>query len=316
MRIYNQGVYTNSYRKNNNNLGGFNNNSVSSSSSSSSSLSNIMSNIRQRQQHPSKQQNGNNTITVVANFEEDSENTNPMDGGIVASSSSSGLGLGGGGRGALLQKGLSYRGDATTVPTAVETAPIAAASSSSTFGGGEQGEPIPEGGACNLCYEPDSSGRLVEHYLKPNADQNNNNMAIIGRWIPGDGKNISGFKFKRNCGRSVLIGNCSAGVLGRRNYCNGFCQFVKSAKLMKGRVTLYDVSNESCKSMPVDVYLYYNDPRPGYQTLKLIPGQDYTTDNVLAVGVLPRGGTFYERETVDLLKWLFDAESRGYSSKI
>lgn len=275
-----------------------------------------MSNIRQRQQHPSKQQNGNNTITVVANFEENSENTNPMDGGIVASSSSSGLGLGGGGRGALLQKGLSYRGDTTTVPTTVETAAIAAASSSSTFGGGEQGEPIPEGGACNLCYEPDSSGRLVEHYLKPNAEQNNNNMAIIGRWIPGDGKNISGFKFKRNCGRSVLIGNCSAGVLGRRNYCNGFCQFVKSAKLMKGRVTLYDVSNESCKSMPVDVYLYYNDPRPGYQTLKLVPGQDYTTDNVLAVGVLPRGGTFYERETVDLLKWLFDAESRGYSSKI
>lgn len=275
-----------------------------------------MSNIRQRQQHPSKQQNGNNTITVVANFEENSENTNPMDGGIVVSSSSSGLGLGGGGRGALLQKGLSYRGDTTTVPTTVETAAIAAASSSSTFGGGEQREPIPEGGACNLCYEPDSSGRLVEHYLKPNAEQNNNNMAIIGRWIPGDGKNISGFKFKRNCGRSVLIGNCSAGVLGRRNYCNGFCQFVKSAKLMQGRVTLYDVSNESCKSMPVDVYLYYNDPRPGYQTLKLVPGQDYTTDNVLAVGVLPRGGTFYERETVDLLKWLFDAESRGYSSKI
>jgi len=171
-------------------------------------------------------------------------------------------------------------------------------------------EPIPEGGACNLCYEPDSSGRLVEHYSTHELQ----GMAIVGRWTPGVNKKIAGFKFKRNVGRNVLIGNCSAGVLGRRNYCNGFCQFVKSAKLLKGSVTLYDVPT-GFKAMPVDVYLYYDDNRTGHQTVKLVPGESYTTEGVLAVGCLPKGAPFYERETVDLLKWLHDAESHGYSSK-
>jgi hypothetical protein len=173
------------------------------------------------------------------------------------------------------------------------------------------GEPIPEGGACNLCYEPDSSGRLVEHFSTHELPQG---MAIVGRWTPGSGKKIAGFKFKRNAGRNVLIGSCSAGVQGRRNYCNGYCQFVKSAKLMNGDVTLYDVPT-GYKAMPVDVYLYYDDNRTGHQTIKLIPGKSYTTAGVLAVGCLPKGARFYERETVDLLKWLHDAESKGYSSK-
>lgn len=179
-------------------------------------------------------------------------------------------------------------------------------------GGGEQQPDA--GGACNLCYEPDSSGRLVEHY----STQKLQGMAIVGRWTAGDGKKIAGFKFKRNAGRNVLIGNCSAGVLGRRNYCNGVCQFVKSAKRMNGNVVMYDIP-DGYKAMPVDVYLYYDDDNrttDGRQTVKLVPGESYTTKGVLAVGVLPKGGTtFYERETVDLLKWLFDAESRGYSSK-
>jgi hypothetical protein len=55
----------------------------------------------------------------------------------------------------------------------------------------------------------------------------------------------------------------------------------------------------------VDVYLYYDDSRPGHQTVKLEPGQSYTTENVLAVGCLPKNTPFYESiETVDLLKWL------------
>ena len=160
------------------------------------------------------------------------------------------------------------------------------------------GEPI-EGGACHLVYEPDSSGRLVEHYSKNELQ----NMAVVGRWSAGAGKKIAGFKFKRNAGRQVLIGNCSAGVLGRRNYCNGFCQFVKQAKLMLGDVTLYDVPT-GFKAMPVDVYLYYDDNRPGYQTVKLEPGESYTTENCVAVGCLPKNTPFYETETVDLLKWL------------
>ena len=160
-------------------------------------------------------------------------------------------------------------------------------------------QPIPEGGACNLVYEPDSSGRLVEHYTTHELQ----GMALVGRWTAGAGKKIAGFKFKRNVGRNVLIGNCSAGVLGRRNYCNGFCQFVKQAKLMKGDVTLYDVPT-GFKAMPVDVYLYYDDNRPGHQTVKLLPGKSYTTENILAVGCVPKNTRFYESEKVDLLKWL------------
>jgi len=171
------------------------------------------------------------------------------------------------------------------------------------------GEPI-EGGACHLVYEPDSSGRLVEHYSKNQLQ----GMATVGRWTPGSTKKIAGFKFKRNAGRQVLIGNCSAGVLGRKNYCNGFCQFVKQAKMLNGDVTLYDVPT-GFKSMPVDVYLYYDDNRAGHQTIKLEPGESYTTENVIAVGCLPKNTQFYENETVDLLKWLHDAEVKGYSSR-
>jgi len=171
------------------------------------------------------------------------------------------------------------------------------------------GESI-EGGACHLVYEPDSSGRLVEHYSKNELQK----MAVVGRWSAGSGKTIAGFKFKRNAGRQVLIGNCSAGVLGRKNYCNGFCQFVKQAKLMNGDVILYDVPT-GFKAMPVDLYLYYDDNRPGYQTIKLERGQSYTTDNMIAVSCLPKNTPFYETETVDLLKWLHDAEVQGYSSR-
>jgi hypothetical protein len=161
------------------------------------------------------------------------------------------------------------------------------------------GKPI-DGGGCHLVYEPDSSGRLVEHYSQNELQA----MAVVGRWTAGPGKKIAGFKFKRNAGRQVLIGNCSAGVLGRKNYCNGFCQFVKQAKLMNGDVTLFAVPT-GFKAMPVDVYLYYDDSRPGHQTVKLEPGQSYTTENVLAVGCLPKNTPFYESiETVDLLKWL------------
>ena len=184
-----------------------------------------------------------------------------------------------------LQKGLSYR-------TVAEPAPI-------------------EGGASHLVYEPDSSGRLVEHYSKNELQ----GMAVVGRWTAGEGKKIAGFKFKRNAGRQVLIGSCSAGVQGRKNYCNGFCQFVKQASLMNGDVTLYGVPT-GFKAMPVDVYLYYDDNRPGYQIVKLEPGQSYSTVNVLAVACLPKNTPYYEgNETVDLLKWLHDAEVQGYSSR-
>jgi hypothetical protein len=172
-------------------------------------------------------------------------------------------------------------------------------------------DPIPEGGACNLVYEPDSSGRLVEHYSTKPLE----GVAAVGRWTAGDSKKIAAFKFKRNAGRNVLIGNCSAGVVGRKNYCSGWCQFVKSAYILQGDVTIYDVPT-GLKAMPVDVYLYYDDNRPGYQSVKLTPGKPATTKNLLAVACIPRNTAFYENMTAPLLKWLQDGNNHGYSSKI
>lgn len=169
--------------------------------------------------------------------------------------------------------------------------------------------PPPIGGACYLVYEPDSSGRLVEHYSYTHV------AGAIGRWIPGPTKTIAGFKFKRNLGRNVLIGNCSAGVQGRRNYCSGWCQFVRSALGLDGAVTIWDPT-VGAKGMMVDVYLYLNDPRPTHQTVRLQQGTAQTTDNLLAVACIPKNTPFFEGMAVDILKWLADGGTHGYSSKL
>lgn len=288
MRIYNQGVYTNSYRRNNN-INSFRSASSSSLNNINRGSINIQNMSKSLSSFPSVQKidlqsSSSSLLSSSENNEENSENANPM--GVVAKT--------------------------TTTTTATDTSTAPPRSLSKGLSCRTLHEPIPEGGACSLVYEPDSSGRLVEHYSKTDVQ---NGLAVVARWTAGHGKKIAGFKFKRNLGRQVLIGNCSAGVQGRHNYCNGFCQFVKSAKLSRGDVTLYDVPT-GFKAMPVDVYLYYNDNRPGHQTIKLVPGKAYTTENVLAVGVVPSGAPFYEHETVALLKWLHDAEKKGYSSKM
>jgi len=194
----------------------------------------------------------------------------------------------------------------------VETEPSAVAVSSPITGTGYESPmaaPSPTGGACYLVYEPDSSGRLVEHYSHSPV------AGAIGRWAPSEGstKKIAGFKFKRNVGRNVLIGNCSAGVQGRKNYCSGWCQFVRSAKTMDADVMLWD---PIMKGMMVDVYLYYSDARPNYQTKRLEPGMAYTTASLQAVACIPKSTPFYEGMCCDILKWLADGSTYGYSSKM
>lgn len=136
----------------------------------------------------------------------------------------------------------------------------------------------------------------------------------IGRWVPGEGKKIAGFKFKQNLGRSVLIGNCSAGVQGRKNYCSGWNQFVRSAKVYGGTVMLWDPP-EGVKGMAVDVWLYKNDTRPGHQSQKLSIGVSTNVDSILAVCTIPKNTRFYDGISVDLLKWLADGSNYGVSSK-
>jgi Immune Mapped Protein 2 (IMP2) N-terminal domain len=191
--------------------------------------------------------------------------------------------------------------------------------------------------ACYLVYEPDSSGRLVEHYSTTPVQN------AVGRWVAGGGKKIAKFKLTRNAGRNVLIGNCSAGVQvsmqflvagksssqlidqvltltlllaswqGRKNYCNGWCQFVKSAKIMNGKVLLWDPTG---KGMTVDVFFYYDDKRSTHQTIRLEQGVAYSTDKLVAVACMPKSTPFFEGMAVDLLKWLSDARDHGYSTEI
>ena len=149
----------------------------------------------------------------------------------------------------------------------------------------------------------------MEHYCKTPIE------FAIGRWIPRNDKKIAGFKFKRNHGRNVLIGNCSGGVQGRKNFYSGWCQFVRSAKNMHGDVTLWDTA-EGRKGLNVDVCLYYNDNRPTHQTVRMEEGKTYTTKNMIAVACLPKGTPFFDNMTADLLLWLAEGSKHGYSSKM
>lgn len=166
--------------------------------------------------------------------------------------------------------------------------------------------PCPDTGACYLVYEPDSSGRLVEHYSKTPVPE------AIGRWVPAGSKSIAGFKFKQNAGRKVLIGSCSAGVQGRKNYASGWCQYVRSARVMEAEVMLWD---PVAKGLMVDVYLYQDDARPIHQTVKLLPGVAQSVEKTLAVACIPKNTPFYEGMTVDILKWLADGSNYGASSR-
>jgi hypothetical protein len=167
--------------------------------------------------------------------------------------------------------------------------------------------PVPDGGACYLLYEPDSSGRLVEHYSKTPVED------AIGRWIPVGSKKIAGFKFKQNLGKSVLIGGCSGGAVGRKNYFSGWCQFVRSALNFEGEVILWDPVG---KGLMVDVWLYTDDKRPTHQSVKLKVGIATKVTNILAVACIPKNTPFYEGMGVDILKWLGDGNTDGASSKI
>ena len=163
----------------------------------------------------------------------------------------------------------------------------------------------PAGPACYLLYEPDSSGRLVLQYSKVPVEN------AIGMWVPGPGKKITEFKFKQNLGKSVLIGSCASGVQGRKNYCSGWCQFVRAAKLMNGNVTLWDPTS---KGLLVDVWMY-NDTNSLGQSTKLSPGVPVNVTKILAVACLPKHTDFYDSLTVDIVKWMADANSIGAASK-
>lgn len=168
--------------------------------------------------------------------------------------------------------------------------------------------PVPPGGACYLVYESDSSGRLVERYSKSGIS------GAIGRWTTCGQKGISGFKFKNTKG-NVVIAGCSGGTQGRRNYFSGWCQFVRAACHMESVVMMWDPP-EGKKGLPVDVWVYTNDNRPGHQSVRLRPGIGRKTSGVLAIACLPKGTQFYDQITIDINKWFSEGSSLGGCLKV
>ena len=164
-------------------------------------------------------------------------------------------------------------------------------------------EPSGDTIACYLVYESGSSGKLILHYSKTILDH------AIGKWVPGNGKRIQGFKVTQNSGRSDLIGNCAGGVTGRKNYFSGWCQFIRAAKALNGSVTLLEPTGVG---LPVDVYVYFHDKS---QTVKLLSGTPVDVSNIVAVACLPKHTAFYSNSmTIDMMKWLGEAMNIGAAS--
>ena len=104
----------------------------------------------------------------------------------------------------------------------------------------------PEG--CYLLYESDSGGKLTLQYTKGEVPKNS-----VGFWVPGEGKKIQGFKFKSNSGRSELIKGIAGGDSNRRKYLIGWCQFIKLARQMNGKVIKFPNADQGVE---VDIYAF------------------------------------------------------------
>mmetsp|Transcript_35060 Transcript_35060/g.49784 ORF Transcript_35060/g.49784 Transcript_35060/m.49784 type:complete len:181 (-) Transcript_35060:136-678(-) len=104
----------------------------------------------------------------------------------------------------------------------------------------------PEG--CYLLYESDSGGKLMLQYSKGEVPPK-----AVGFWVPGEGKKIQGFKFKSQGGRSELIKGIAGGDANRKRYLVGWCQFIKLAKAMNGKVIKFPNAE---KGVEVDVYAF------------------------------------------------------------
>ena len=104
----------------------------------------------------------------------------------------------------------------------------------------------PEG--CYLVYENDSGGKLMLFYSQGEIPDN-----AVGFWCATSPKKIQGFKFKQHGGRSELIKGIMGGDANRRKYFVGWCQFVKLAKAMNGKVIKFPGADQGVE---VDVYGY------------------------------------------------------------
>jgi len=132
---------------------------------------------------------------------------------------------------------------------------------------------------CYLIFDSASGGTLTLQYSKTVV------TGAIGFWAPGKGKKLQGFKFKQNQGRSALM----TGIAGKdykKKYFNGWCQFVKAAKMHKGSVCKWSEHER----IELDMYVYYNDC---CEVKKIEDGELFDVSTIDAVSCLPKGNSTF-----------------------
>jgi hypothetical protein len=141
-------------------------------------------------------------------------------------------------------------------------------------------EPVNSTEGCYLLFDPASGGKLTLQYSKTVVN------GAIGFWAPGRGKKIQGFKFKQNQGRSDLMKNI-AGKDYKKKYFNGWCQFVKSAKMYSGYVCKWSEHER----IETDIFVYYND---SCEVKKIEDGELFDVSDIDAVSCLPKGNATFD----------------------
>jgi hypothetical protein len=132
---------------------------------------------------------------------------------------------------------------------------------------------------CYLLFDPSSGGKLTIQFSKVVVE------GAIGFWAPGEGKVLRGFKFKQNQGRSDLM----TGIAGKdykKKYFNGWCQFIKAAKMHNGSVCKWS-EHERIEN---DVYVYYNDC---CEVKQIEDGVLFDVSGIDAITCLPKGNSSF-----------------------
>lgn len=136
-------------------------------------------------------------------------------------------------------------------------------------------------------------------------------------------RTIPGHKFRKNFGRADLISGCFSGLQGRKNYYNGWCQFVRAARNdikaeqkvfgnTTGQLWMFPVGRS--KGLEVDIYVY--DEMADYQTIELPLGKGLQKEilDVDAVTCLPKHSAIFEEvKKMELNNWLVRANNVGSS---
>lgn len=173
--------------------------------------------------------------------------------------------------------------------------------------------PHEETNGCYLLYDADCCKLKLKYSKTPVRN-------AIGFYCAGEGNLIRGFKYTKNFGRADLIGNCAAGVSGRKNYYSGWCQFIRAARLLNGPVWIYP-RDENSTGLDIDMYVYYKEPEiqkgsEGEQSKKLVPNEKLNISEVDAVACLPKHADFFsEVKRMDLPWWLTEANGIGATTK-